>query len=269
MNAPSLSRLLREDDFPKLKGEGEADRRLDALQKRMLRIQQGVFHAKKRAIIAMEGADATGKGGAIRRLTEALDPRGIRVVPIGAPTPDEQGRHYLYRFWRDLPVPGVITIFDRTWYGRVLVERVEELCPPEAWKRAYREICEFERMLVDDGVDMVKIYLGVSRDEQYKRFEERLKNPDKQWKIGEADVEARLKWDDYVEAADEMFKRTHTKEAPWHLVAADHKWYARVTVLEIVTRALGHHADWFEGRMQKKMQKKETAELRRQLARLK
>jgi polyphosphate kinase 2 (PPK2 family) len=224
------------------------EKRVEALQRRMLLVQQGVFHTKRRAIIAVEGFDASGKGGAIRRISEAVDPRGLRVVPIGPPLSEEQGRHWLWRFWRDLPLPGTITIFDRTWYGRVLVERVDRLTEERAWKRAYREINEFEQMLVDDGIDLIKVFLGVSKREQLRRFEERLMDPYKQWKIGDADVRARKRWDAYVEAADDLFARTDTPRARWNLVPADHKWFARAQVLRIVTGKLARHAEWIEAR---------------------
>jgi AMP-polyphosphate phosphotransferase len=249
MAHPSLSRLLAKDAFPEVASKNVYERRLEELQRRMLLIQQGLFHARQRAIIAIEGFDAAGKGGAIRRLTEGVDPRGVRVVPIGPPSQDDQGRHWLFRFWRELPLPGVITVFDRTWYGRVLVERVDRLATKTELKRAPREINDFERMLVDDGVDLVKVFLGVSKAEQLRRFEERLRDPYKQWKLSEADVRARRQWDDYVEAVDDAFARTDVPRARWHLVPADRKWYARLQVLRIVTRKLAHHAKWMEARI--------------------
>jgi polyphosphate kinase 2 (PPK2 family) len=248
MAHPSLSRLLAKREFPAVESKRIYERRIEELQRRMLLVQQGVFHARQRAVIAVEGFDAAGKGGAIRRLSEAVDPRGLRVVPVGPPSSDEQGRHWLYRFWRDLPPPGTITVFDRSWYGRVLVERVEGIADSKAWKRAYREINEFERMLVDDGIDVIKLFLGISKGEQLRRFEQRLKDPFKQWKIGEADVRSRKHWDEYVEATDDLFARTDVPRARWHLVAADHKWHARVEVLRIVTARLGRHATWMEAR---------------------
>jgi polyphosphate kinase 2 (PPK2 family) len=248
MAPPSLSRLLAKADFPALASKQAYEERLEELQRRMLLVQQGLFHGRGRAIVALEGFDAAGKGGAIRRLTEAVDPRGVRVVPIGPPAADEQGRHWLYRFWRELPVPGSLTVFDRTWYGRVLVERVEGLARKPEWKRAYREIVEFERTLADDGIEVVKIFLGVSKREQLRRFEQRLADPYKQWKIGEADVRARRRWDDYVEAVDDAFARTDAPRARWHLVAADRKWHARLEVLRVVTGALARHAEWMEAR---------------------
>ena len=208
------------------------------LQEKMLRIQQAAWREKRRAIIVFEGWDASGKGGAIRRLTEKLDPRGVHVWPIGAPTAEEQGRHYLWRFWQRLPEPGHIAIFDRSWYGRVLVERVEGFCPAEAWKRAYDEINTFERMLIDDGARVVKIFLHISKEEQLKRFVERLRNPHKQWKIGEEDLRNREKWDNYVDAVEDMFDGTSTEAAPWLVVGGNRKWHARLQVLDIVTAAL-------------------------------
>jgi polyphosphate kinase 2 (PPK2 family) len=264
MAHPSLSRLLA-GEFPAVASKEVYERRLEELQRRMLLVQQGVFHARRRAVIAIEGFDASGKGGAIRRLTAPLDPRGVKVVPIGPPTADEQGRHWLWRFWRDLPVPGTITVFDRTWYGRVLVERVEHLAPKPAWRRAYREIVEFERMLVDDGIDLVKIFLAVSKGEQRSRFEERLRDPWKQWKITEADVQNRRLWDEYVEAVDDAFRHTDVPAARWHLVAGDKKWHARVEVLRIVTGRLARHSDWMEAHAR---QGRRAREIERELKRL-
>jgi polyphosphate kinase 2 (PPK2 family) len=265
MAHPSLSRLLSGGEFPSLASKEVYEKRVEALQRRMLLVQQGIFQSRRRAVIAVEGFDASGKGGAIRRLAEAVDPRGLRVIPIGPPLPEEQGRHWLWRFWRDLPLPGTITVFDRTWYGRVLVERVEGLAEERAWRRAYREIDEFERTLVDDGIDLVKIFLAVSKHEQRRRFEERLRDPYKQWKIGEADVRARRRWDDYVEAADDLLARTDTPRARWHLVAGDHKWFARAEVLRIVTRSLARHAEWLEARARESVQ---VRHLRKALRRL-
>ncbi len=265
MAHPSLSRLLAKDAFPAISSKEVYERRLDELQRRMLLIQQGVFHARRRAIIAFEGFDAAGKGGAIRRLTEVVDPRGVKVVPIGPPSEDEQGRHWLYRFWQELPLPGTITVFDRTWYGRVLVERVDGLAKKPEWRRAYREINEFERMLVDDGIDVVKIFLGISSEEQLRRFEQRLRDPYKGWKLGEADVRARKEWDDYVGAVDDMFARTDTPRVRWHLVPANRKWYARLQVLRIVTDKLARHAEWIEARARDKHQ---ARQLKKSLKRL-
>ncbi len=225
-------------DGATMEGKAAYEKRLAELQKQLLRIQQTYWHEKRRAILVLEGWDAAGKGGAIRRMTELLDPRGFHVWPIGAPLPSEQGRHYLWRFWQRLPEPGTFAIFDRSWYGRVLVERVEGYAAPGAWKRAFDEINEFERLLVDDGARIVKLFLHISPEEQLERFRERLTNPYKRWKITEEDLRNRGRWDDYVQAAEDMFDKTSTNLAPWHAVAADSKWYARVRCLEVVNEAL-------------------------------
>lgn len=241
-----MSKKIRLDrlEKPKPFADEEAyEDQLKKLQNKVLLIQQTYFHEKRRAVLVFEGWDAAGKGGAIRRLTEKLDPRGFHVWPIGPPRPDEQGRHYLYRFWARLPVPGTLAVFDRSWYGRVLVERVEKLTPKPAWKRAYEEINEFERMLVDDGARIVKVFLHISPEEQLRRFAERLSNPYKRWKLTEADIRSHQRWDDYVDAIHDMFDRTSTKAAPWTAIWAEKKWVARVEVLKTVTRALAAGID--------------------------
>src|SRR5262249_18390712 len=248
MKPPKLSRLLRKGKFPKVRSKDAYQSELKDLQHRMLRIQQGLYHAGLRAVVAFEGFDAAGKGGAIRRLTENLDPRGGKVIPIGPPLPEEKGRHWLFRFLRDLPLPGTMTIFDRSWYGRVLVERVDKLAKKAEWRRAYGEINEFEAMLVNDGIEVVKIFLAISKDEQLRRFEHRLRDPYKQWKITEADNRARRRGDQSVEAADDMFEQTHTKLAPWELIPAERKWHARLEVLRKVSHALTRHGQWIEER---------------------
>lgn len=220
---------------------------LKTLQLKVLRIQQGIFHQKKRIIIAIEGMDAAGKGGAIRKITEALDPRGFRVHPIGAPSSREQGKHYLYRFWKKLPAPGVIAIFDRTWYGRVLVERIEKLIPKERWQQAYTEINQFERLLIDDGAIIIKILLKVSKEEQLKRFEERMKDPYKQWKITKDDIRNRSKWKDYLKAYEDMIHETSSPVCPWHIVETDNKDEAREKVLSIITDECKKIIEWAEG----------------------
>jgi polyphosphate kinase 2 (PPK2 family) len=243
--APSLSKLLKHGETER--GDGhEYDKEIEALQLRMLRAQQGIYHRRGRAIIALEGFDAAGKGGAIRRLTEKLDPRGVKVHPIGPPEADEQGKHWLYRFWARLPAPGTIAIFDRSWYGRVLVERVDKLIEKPAVDRAYREIREFEAMLTSDGIELIKIFVGISKDEQLERFEDRIKDPYKRWKIGEPDIKAREKWEKYVSATDDLFTKTHTKNAPWHLIPGDNKDYARAHVLKTVVERLHEPERWME-----------------------
>lgn len=214
------------------------EKRLKALQEEMLHIQQTYWHEKRRAVLVFEGWDAAGKGGAIRRITEQLDPRGFHVWPISAPTAAEQGKHYLWRFWQRLPEPGTFSIFDRSWYGRVLVERVEGFAKPKEWKRAYDEINEFERLLIDDGARIVKLFFHITEEEQLARFRERLTNPYKRWKLTEEDLRNRSRWADYMDAAEDMFDKTSTVAVPWHPVAADSKWHARVESLEIITAAL-------------------------------
>jgi len=223
--------------------EGGYDRRMDKLQLRLLKIQQAYWRQQRRAVILFEGWDTAGKGATIRRLSERLDPRRWQVWPIGAPTPEEQGRHYLYRFWTRLPAPGCIAAFDRSWYGRVLVERVERLVPKPRWKRAYGEINDFEQMLVEDGVRLVKLFLHISPKEQLRRLEERLEKPWKRWKLTEDDLRNRARWNDYAEAIDDMFERTSTKHAPWHGVSAEHKWHGRVSAFEIITDTLAKGVD--------------------------
>ena len=212
-------------------------------QRKLLHVQQAYYHQKRRAVIVFEGWDAAGKGGAIRRLTSKLDPRGFTVYPIAAPREEENGRHYLYRFYTKLPVPGTMTIFDRSYYGRILVERVEGLASPPQWQRAYQEINEFERLLSDDGVRFVKLFLHISEQEQLRRFEERLHNPYKRWKLTEEDVRNRGKRKDYEQAIDAMFSKTDTVQAPWHLIPAEHKWFARVEVLKTLVSALREGVD--------------------------
>jgi PPK2 family polyphosphate:nucleotide phosphotransferase len=226
-----------------LKDKDEYDRRMAKLQLKMLQVQQAYRRDRRRALLVFEGGDAAGKGGAIKRLTGTLDPRGYRVWSIGAPRPDEQARHYLYRFWRRLPEPGQLVVFDRSWYGRVLVERVERLARVEEWRRAYDEINQFEKMLVDDGVRLVKLFLHVSKDEQLKRFRDRLKTPEKRWKMTPEDIRNRAHWDEYMVAYDDMFQRCSPKHARWHVVPSDQKWAARVAVAKIATRTLGEGVD--------------------------
>lgn len=223
---------------PKLKDKQEYEGLLEKYQLRMLMIQQRMHQKQRQAIVGFEGWDAAGKGGAIRRMTEKLDPRGFKVYPIGAPRPDEQARHYLWRFWQKLPVPGELAVFDRTWYGRVLVERIEKFATKDEWRRAYDEINQFEKMLVEHGCPVIKLFLHISKKEQLRRFEERTHNPYKNWKIGPEDWRNRKKWKQYERAIDEMFERTDTGAAPWILIPGDRKWFARTEVLRKVAGVL-------------------------------
>ena len=189
-------------------------------------------------VAVFEGWDAGGKGGAIRRLTRGLDARDYRVVPIAAPTEDERAHHYLWRFWRYLPRRGRITIFDRSWYGRVLVERVEGFAAEDEWRRAYSEINDFEAQLTDFGTVLLKFWLHITPDEQLRRFEERQGIGYKQWKITDEDWRNREKWALYESAVQDMVERTSTSAAPWTLVEGNSKRYARLKVLRTVCDAL-------------------------------
>ena len=214
------------------------ERQLDALQQRLRLLQEQAFHMELPVAIVYEGWDAAGKGGNIRRLVRTLDPRGYDVVPIGAPNSWEQRHHYLWRFWTHVPPAGRFAIFDRSWYGRVLVENVEGLCTPEECERAYGEICEMEQEWTESGVVLLKFWLHISKDEQLRRFEERQSTPHKQWKITDEDWRNREKWDQYYEAVSSMILRTSTEHAPWTVVESNCKWHARVKVLFTVVRAL-------------------------------
>ncbi|KRV77235.1 polyphosphate:AMP phosphotransferase [Pseudomonas citronellolis] len=189
-------------------------------------------------LAVFEGNDAAGKGGAIRRVTDALDPRQYHIVPIAAPTEEERAQPYLWRFWRHMPARRQFTIFDRSWYGRVLVERVEGFCPPADWLRAYSEINDFEEQLVEFGIVVVKFWLAIDKDTQYERFKERESIPFKRYKITEEDWRNRDKWDQYVDAVGDMVDRTSTEIAPWTLVEANDKRFARVKVLRTLNDAL-------------------------------
>jgi AMP-polyphosphate phosphotransferase len=208
----------------------------------LLSLQQALLRNGGRVIVNVEGMDAAGKGGAIRRMVEKLDPRSYKVYRIGAPADWEQARHYLYRFWARLPGPNELVIFDRSWYGRVLVERVEGYASEDEWQRAYREINEFERMLVDDGVVLVSLWFHIDPDEQLRRFERRLADPFKAWKMTDEDWRNRARWDDYIVAAEDMFAHADTDYAPWTLIPANDKRYARLAALRAVATAMAQSA---------------------------
>lgn len=209
---------------------------LKKLQYEMLNIQQFLFTHDIGLIIAFEGMDAAGKGGAIKRLTQRLDPRGYIVHPIAAPTPEELKYNHLQRFWNRLPARGQIGIFDRTWYGRVLVERIEGFAQKKEWKRAYDEINDFEKLLTDDNYLVMKFWVQITEEEQLARFKARKEDPYKQWKLTEEDWRNREKWPLYVEAANEMFEKTDKKHAPWVLIEGNDKKYARIEVLKQIIR---------------------------------
>jgi polyphosphate kinase 2 (PPK2 family) len=203
-----------------------------------------VYLQKRPVVVLFEGWDAAGKGGAIKRITEKLDPRGYAVYPISAPQGEDKTRHYLYRFWRRLPELGQMAIFDRSWYGRVLVERVEGFAREEEWKRAYKEINSFERQLRDFGTILVKFWIHISREEQLRRFEERQRIGYKAWKLTEEDWRNREKWGAYEDAVEEMLLKTSTRTAPWQLIEGNDKYWARVKILKILVRALSRELDY-------------------------
>jgi len=212
--------------------------RLPAVQERLRELEFRIFQARLPVVVVFEGWDAAGKGGVIKRLTERLDPRGYAVHSYAAPQGEEITHHYLWRFWRNLPKSGHIAVFDRSWYGRVLVERVESFCPEEAWKRAYQEINEFEGNLASFGTVIAKFWLHISPQEQERRFHQREGDPFKNYKLTEEDWRNRQKWPAYEEAAEEMILRTSTPYAPWSVVPANDKCHARVFCLETVADAI-------------------------------
>ena len=212
--------------------------KIDQLQKRLEILHSEIYRLRIPVVLGFEGWDAGGKGGAIRRLTSHLDPRGYQVCPTSAPSDTEKRHHYLWRFWNRMPKEGHIAVFDRTWYGRVMVERIEGFCTEEEWRRAYQEINEMEAHLVSSGAVVLKFWLHIDKDEQERRFRERMENPEKQWKITDEDWRNREKWDQYELAVNEMLVRTSTTYAPWIVVEGNCKYYARVKVLETVVEAL-------------------------------
>jgi polyphosphate kinase 2 (PPK2 family) len=215
------------------------ERRLQSMQATMQSIQQAYLGTPERAVVVLEGWDTAGKGGIVRRLGWALDPRSFKVYPIAAPLPHEKGRHYLQRFWEKLPEPGQIVVFDRSWYGRVLVERVEGFATKHQWHRGYQEINEFEQMMIDDGIRLAKCFLHITPAEQVRRFKDRLTNPLKRWKLSYEDFRNRARWGDYEVAIEDMMEKTSTKHSPWFLIPGNDKPFGRIAVFTILTDILG------------------------------
>ena len=203
-----------------------------------------IYQQKRPVILVFEGWDAAGKGGAIKRICEKIDPRGYVVYPISAPQGEDKTRHYLFRFWRRLPEKGQIAIFDRSWYGRVLVERVEGFAQEAEWKRAYKEINAFERQIRDFGAILVKYWMHISREEQLRRFKERKEIGYKAWKLTDEDWRNRGKWPQYEEAVEEMLLKTSTRTAPWFAIEGNDKYWARARTLgllvDVLTRELNY-----------------------------
>ena len=232
------SSVLDAVDLSKSLSKSVYKKELADLQKRMALLHSELYKRRIPVVVGFEGWDAGGKGGAIHRLTKTMDPRGYEVVPTSAPNDIEKAHHYLWRFWNHMPKAGHVAIFDRTWYGRVMVERIEGFCSRDEWQRAYNEINRMEAQLADAGAIVLKFWLHIDKDEQKKRFEERMEDPNKQWKITDEDWRNREKWDEYVKAVDEMILRTSTTYAPWIIVEGNDKLYARIKVLQTVVEAI-------------------------------
>ncbi len=232
-----MPRLAEVDLSPTISDE-DYKSELKKLQKRLSELHNVIYRKKIPVILCYEGWDAAGKGGNIRRVAYPLDPRGFDVHPIASPLPHELNRQYLWRFWTRLPRTGHICIFDRTWYGRVMVERLEGFCTEKDWKRAYNEINEFERQLTDWGAVLLKFWIHIDQDTQLARFTERQNTPEKQWKITDEDWRNREKWPQYEEAVDEMLQKTSTQNAPWFIIESNDKHYARIKALKIIVKAL-------------------------------
>ena len=226
--------LLSEVALDKSLTDEEYKERLDELQAELHDLHNKLYRKKIPVVIAYEGWDAAGKGGNIKRITGALDPRGYTVHPIASPEPHEKARHYLWRFWNRLPKTGHIAIFDRTWYGRVMVERLEGFCSENDWQRAYNEMNEFEKELADWGAVVIKFWVQIDNQTQLDRFTDRQNTPEKQWKITDEDWRNRDKWDLYEDAVNEMLQKTSTTYAPWYILESVDKKYARIKALEIV-----------------------------------
>ena len=205
-------------------------------QTNLLSLQQNIFRKKRKLIIVLEGCDTAGKGGLVRRMAQHLDPRTFHVYGIGKPTPDELAQHYLQRFFHRLPNAGEISVFDRSWYGRVLVEKVEKLANKQQWQRAYKEINGFEKILYDDGIIVLKYLLDISFSEQGSRFKLREQDPLKSWKMTDEDYRNRRKWNSYQLAFKEMVKKTSSSNCPWNVVPADSKWFARLHILNDIVK---------------------------------
>ncbi len=230
--------LLRDVDLSPTIEDEDYKKKLRKLQNRLDELHNVIYRRKIPVILCYEGWDAAGKGGNIRRVAYPLDPRGFDVIPISAPEKHELHRHFLWRFWTRLPRSGHICIFDRTWYGRVMVERLEGFCSEKDWKRAYNEINEFERLLTDWGAVVLKFWIHIDKETQLARFTDRQNTPEKAWKITDEDWRNREKWDLYEEAVDEMLQKTSTENAPWIIIESNDKKYARIRTLEIIIQAL-------------------------------
>jgi polyphosphate:AMP phosphotransferase len=235
---PRHSSVLDRVDLSQTIADESYKRKLRRYQEELRRLQHLCYVKRKAAVIVYEGPDAGGKGGSIRRLVRPLDPRGYEVIPTAAPTGEERTHHYLWRFWRAVPKAGHLAIFDRSWYGRVMVERLEGFATIDEWQRAFREINEFEAQLVEAGAILIKFWVHISKEEQLARFESRQSDPTKLWKITEEDWRNREKWDAYLLAASDMIEQTSTTQAPWTVLEGNDKRFARIKALETVCARL-------------------------------
>jgi polyphosphate kinase 2 (PPK2 family) len=234
LNRPRLAAIR---DFPTVEF-ADYERRLATMQETLQLVQQAYLGTSHRAVIVLEGWDTAGKGGVVRRLGWALDPRSFKVHATAAPSGREKSLHYLQRFWERLPQHGQIVVFDRSWYGRVLVERVEAFASTTEWHRAYDEINDFERMLLADGARLIKLFLHITPEEQLRRFRARPTDPLKRWKLSYEDFRNRGHWQDYQDAIEDMVEKTSTRRAPWHVIPANNKPFARLAAFRIIVDRL-------------------------------
>ena len=234
----SPATILDQLDMSQVLSKSDYKEQLDAWQSKLSQLAWQAYDARHSTVIVFEGWDAAGKGGAIRRITNTVDARLYRSISVAAPTDEELAHHYLWRFWRQIPRAGYMSLYDRSWYGRVLVERVEEFAQPYEWMCAYQEINDFEEQLVESGIVVIKFWLHITPEEQLRRFEEREKTPWKQHKLTDDDWRNRDRWDEYAQAVNEMVLRTSTTKAPWTLIPANDKYLARVEVLKNVCERL-------------------------------
>ena len=231
---PKTTRYIEELDYTKALTREEYEQEKSLLEGELASLGYELYKKKIPSMIIFEGVDAAGKGGAIKRLTKCFDPRGYEVVPISAPSELENSYHYMWRFWKEVPTKGRMVIFDRSWYGRILVERIESFANEFEWKRAYREINETEKHLKRSGMLVLKFFLSIDSNEQLKRFNERLLDPEKTYKLTQEDWRNREKWDQYIDAYDDMLTRTSTDHTPWIIIPANDKYYARIKVMKEV-----------------------------------
>jgi polyphosphate kinase 2 (PPK2 family) len=252
-NAPHQVTRLADVDLSARLARKAYLQKLEALQHRLTLIQQAYLIRGHKGVVVFEGWDAAGKGGTIRRMSAVLDPRNFKVWPIGAPRPYYLDRHYLLRFMERLPPRGALSVFDRSWYGRVLVERIESLTPEARWRQGFREINEFERMMQDDGTRIAKVFFHIAPEEQLARLEARLLDPLKRWKLSFEDFRNRRRWDAYAEAIDEMLAETSTPGAPWRVISSNHKRHGRIAALTEVVDRLGAGIDLSPAELDEKL----------------